>query len=139
MMIHKLRFSIYFISIFCILEKSGAQPAKNPLQLWYKQPAQRWTDALPIGNGRVGAMIFGGVAEDRLQFNESTLWTGRPREYQRNGAWQYLDSIRQLLFTGKQKEAEALAEARFMGRKDPDDSLYAVQRKEWLQKWTREI
>jgi alpha-L-fucosidase 2 len=46
------------------------------LKLWYKQPAIKWTEALPIGNGRIGAMIFGGVENDRIQFNEETLWNG---------------------------------------------------------------
>lgn len=85
--------------------------------LWYKQPAEKWTEALPIGNGRIGAMIFGGVEDDRIQFNEETLWTGEPRDYNKPGAYKYLDYIRQLLFAGKQKEAEALAEKEFMGTK----------------------
>jgi alpha-L-fucosidase 2 len=84
-------------------------------RLWYDKPSFKWTDALPIGNGRLGAMIFGGVEEDRIQFNEETLWTGEPREYNRTGAFVHLDRIRQLLFEGKQKEANALAEKAFMG------------------------
>ncbi|MBL7738000.1 MAG: glycoside hydrolase N-terminal domain-containing protein [Chitinophagaceae bacterium] len=87
------------------------------LKLWYKQPAVKWTEALPVGNGRIGAMLFGGVEEDRIQFNEETLWTGEPRSYSRPGAYRYLDTIRQLIFAGKQKEAEALAEKEFMGLK----------------------
>jgi alpha-L-fucosidase 2 len=87
------------------------------LKLWYKQPAVKWTEALPIGNGRIGAMVFGGLALDRIQFNEETLWTGEPRNYSRPGAYKYLDSVRNLLFAGKQKEAEALAEKEFMGLK----------------------
>jgi alpha-L-fucosidase 2 len=110
---------------------TGAQ--ENPLTLWYRQPAVKWTAALPIGNGRIGAMIYGGVAEEHLQFNESTLWTGRPRQYERPGAVQYLQPIRQLLAEGKQQEAETLADAHFMGRKDPDDSLYILNQKRWLQ------
>jgi alpha-L-fucosidase 2 len=90
------------------------------LKLWYKQPAAKWTDALPIGNGRIGAMVFGGLETDRIQFNEETLWTGSPRDYNRKGAYQYLPQIRQLLQQGKQKEAEALAEAQFMGRKSDE-------------------
>jgi alpha-L-fucosidase 2 len=90
------------------------------LKLWYKQPAVKWTEALPIGNGRIGAMIFGGIENDRIQFNEETLWTGEPRNYSRPGAYKYLDSIRNLLFAGKQKEAEALAEKEFMGLKSFD-------------------
>ena len=107
--------------------------AQQPLELWYRQPAAKWTEALPIGNGRLGAMIYGGVQEEHLQFNEATLWTGRPRQYEHPGAAQYLQPIRQLLANGKQKEAEALAETHFMGRKDPDDSIYTIEQKKWLQ------
>ncbi len=96
------------------------------LTLWYKEPAQKWTDALPLGNGRIGAMVFGGIEKDRIQFNEETLWTGEPRPYNRKGAYQYLPQIRQLLFAGKQKEAEALAGAQFMGLKSSEG-----KREEW--------
>ncbi|MGZ3923815.1 MAG: glycosyl hydrolase family 95 catalytic domain-containing protein [Flavisolibacter sp.] len=89
--------------------------AQQDLKLWYNKPSAKWTDALPIGNGRLGAMIFGGVDTDRIQFNEETLWTGEPRDYNRKGAYQYLPQLRQLLFEGKQKEAEQLAEEQFMG------------------------
>ena len=78
-------------------------------RLWYDKPSVKWTDALPIGNGRIGAMVFGGVEEDRIQFNEESLWSGKPREYNRTNASVHLDTIRQLLFDGKQKEANALA------------------------------
>jgi alpha-L-fucosidase 2 len=87
------------------------------LKLWYNQPAEKWTDALPIGNGRLGAMIYGGIGKDHIQFNEETLWTGGPRDYNRKGAYKYLPKIRELLFEGKQKEAEDLAEEHFMGLK----------------------
>lgn len=103
-------------------------------RLWYTGPAQKWTDALPIGNGTLGAMIYGGAKEEHIQFNEASLWTGRPREHQRNGAVVYLDSIRQLLFQNKQKEADALAEKQFMGRKDVDDKVYAENKQNWQKK-----
>ena len=48
------------------------------LELWYDAPAREWTEALPIGNGRLGAMVFGGAERERLQLNEDTLWTGGP-------------------------------------------------------------
>lgn len=99
------------------------------LRLWYKTPAQKWTDALPIGNGRLGGMVYGGVQEERIQFNEETLWTDGPRDHHRDGTWQYLDPIRKLLEEGKQAEAEELAARHFMGRKsneDAYDSLKAV-------------
>ena len=56
------------------------------MKLWYSQPAKEWTEALPVGNGRLGAMIFGGPSQERLQFNEDTLWTGEPHEYHHEGA-----------------------------------------------------
>jgi alpha-L-fucosidase 2 len=107
--------------------------AQSPNTLWYKQPAAAWTDALPLGNGRLGAMVFGGVQEEHLQLNEATLWSGRPREYARTGAVQYLQPIRQLLNEGKQKEAEAMGEKYFMGLKDPDDSSYHSQKDTWFK------
>src|SRR5688572_10060797 len=96
-------------------------------KLWYDKPAVKWTEALPIGNGRLGAMIFGGHETDHIQFNEETLWTGEPREYNRKGAYNYLRQIRQLLFDGKQKEAEQLAEQQFMGLKSNEG-----KRNEWF-------
>ncbi|HEV2446222.1 MAG TPA: glycoside hydrolase family 95 protein, partial [Candidatus Sulfopaludibacter sp.] len=82
--------------------------------LWYRQPAKLWVEALPVGNGRLGAMIFGGTSHERIQFNEQTVWTGEPHDYAHHGASQYLPQIRQLLFDGKQKEAEDLAMREFM-------------------------
>ena len=104
-------------SLIIILQLNLISVSAQDLKLWYKQPAIKWTEALPIGNGRMGAMVFGGVEQDRIQFNEETLWTGEPRNYSRPGAYKYLDTIRQLLFAGKQKEAELLAEKEFMGLK----------------------
>lgn len=98
------------------------------LRLWYKQPAVKWTEALPVGNGRIGAMLFGGVENDRIQFNEETLWSGEPRSYSRPGAYKFLDSIRNLLFAGKQKEAEALAEKQFMGTKS-----FEADKSSWIK------
>ncbi|WP_183558993.1 glycosyl hydrolase family 95 catalytic domain-containing protein [Mucilaginibacter sp. SP1R1] len=107
--------------------------AQTNLKLWYKQPAQKWTDALPIGNGRLGAMIFGGAEQDRIQFNEQSLWTGGPRAYEREGASKYLQPIRQLLFDGKQADAESLAQQHFMGVKSNEVS-YAADSIAWLKK-----
>ena len=82
--------------------------------LWYDKPAAKWDEALPIGNGRLGAMVFGTAPGERLQFNEDTLWTGIPRDYANPDAHQSLAEIRRLLFEGKQKEAEKLAGEKFM-------------------------
>jgi len=113
---------------------AAAQPAPTDLRLWYRQPAQIWTEALPIGNGDLGAMIFGGEGEEHLQLNVSTWWTGRPRSYQLPDAGEYLDTIRQLLFAGKQADAEALAQEHFMGRKYPDEKAYDSLGKAWFKK-----
>lgn len=115
-------------------QEERLSPGRQEHLLWYRQPARQWTEALPIGNGNLGAMIFGGVREEHLQFNESSLWTGRPRSYQREDAWKYLDSIRGLLFAGKQAYAEELAGHYFMGKKDGDDDEYLEQKSAWLKK-----
>ena len=94
---------------------SGALGADRSLpMLWFDQPAEKWTDALPIGNGRLGAMVFGGVPDERIQFNEDTLWKGQPHDYVRAGAREHLAQIRQLLFEGKIKEAEGVAKTNFL-------------------------
>lgn len=86
----------------------------GPLALWYAAPAQHWVEALPVGNGRMGAMVFGGVQEERIQFNEHTVWTGGPHVYARKGAAAHLGAIRALLLEGQQADAEALAMRTFM-------------------------
>ncbi|TWT91043.1 hypothetical protein Mal64_14420 [Pseudobythopirellula maris] len=83
-------------------------------ELWYATPAQQWTEALPVGNGRLGAMVFGGAQEARVQFNEDSLWSGGPHDYAHPGAHEHLAEIRRLLLEGKQREAEELASREFM-------------------------
>ncbi len=100
--------------LFALALFSARGAETNSLKLWFAQPAEKWTDALPIGNGRMGAMIFGRVPDERVQFNEDTLWTGRPHDYVRAGAREQLPKIRQLLFAGKVKEAEQLAREKFL-------------------------
>jgi len=85
-----------------------AAPAAQPT-LWYLQPADRWTEALPVGNGRLGAMVFGGVADERLQLNEESVWSGGPHDADNPESAAHLQEIRDLLFRSKFAEAEALA------------------------------
>ena len=66
------------LAVFLAAEAVADPIGDNPLLLWYDRPAKQWTEALPIGNGRFGAMIFGGVNQERLQLNEGTLWAGGP-------------------------------------------------------------
>lgn len=93
---------------------SAAKPASPTNELWYAAPASQWTEALPVGNGRMGAMVFGGVEQARCQFNEDSLWTGGPHSYAHEGAAKYLPELRRLLLEGKQREAEQLAMQHFM-------------------------
>jgi alpha-L-fucosidase 2 len=82
----------------------------NPdLTLWYKTPAQQWINALPIGNGRLGAMVFGGIQQERLQLNEDTLWSGGPRDWNNPQSLQELPEVRRLVFEGRYAEANELA------------------------------
>ena len=94
----------------------NAPAAPDPrLVLTYDKPASRWTEALPVGNGRIGAMVFGGPENDRLQINESTLWGGGPHSYTDPEAHTRLEELRQLIFAGRVAEAEKLSEG-LMGR-----------------------
>ncbi|WP_240941276.1 glycoside hydrolase family 95 protein [Paenibacillus sp. HB172176] len=86
-----------------------------PLKLWYREPANAFEEALPVGNGRLGAMVYGGAAEEVLLLNEDTLWSGFPRDTNNYEAARYLKRARQLLMEGKYEEAEALIEAKMLG------------------------
>ena len=93
---------------------ASATPMPNDRQLWYRQPAKVWTEALPIGNGRLGAMVFGGVAQERLQLNEDTLYAGGPYDPINPNARAALPEVRRLIDAGEFAAAQALANARVM-------------------------
>jgi alpha-L-fucosidase 2 len=99
-----LALALVFFSAQCAFAAATVPPV-----LWYAQPAQKWTEALPIGNGHMGAMVFGGTASERIQFNEDTLWRGSPHDYVRAGAGDQLAEIRRLVFAGQAAEAGKLA------------------------------
>ena len=92
-----------------IVQVSGpaAAPAA-PLCLWYRQPATAWEEALPVGNGLMGAMVYGDLTTEHIQFNEHTVWTGRPHSYAHEGAAQALPEMRRLLLEGRALEVEGL-------------------------------
>jgi len=95
------------------VSQSGEQP---PPTLWYRAPASTWNEALPIGNGRLGAMVFGGVEHEHLQLNEETLWSGGPYDPVVKGAASALPEIRQELFAGEIAKAHDLFGRRMMGK-----------------------
>jgi alpha-L-fucosidase 2 len=93
-----------------------ARPPAEPLSLWYRRPATNWVSALPVGNGRLGAMVFGGIAGEKLQLNEDTLWAGGPYDPDNTNALAALPEVRRLIFEGKYAEAQKLAGQKMMGK-----------------------
>lgn len=85
-------------------------------KLWYDKPAQVWTEALPLGNGRLGAMVFGTPGVEHLQLNEETIWAGRPNNNPNPDALEYIPKVRQLVFEGKYLEAQTLATEKVMSK-----------------------
>jgi alpha-L-fucosidase 2 len=141
----KFQTVVAMVGTLCVMALLALAPAARAgaaLELWYAQPASNWNEALPIGNGRMGAMIFGGLTEERLQFNESTLWTGKPHEYHHEGAVKFLPMLRdlcnqsralwiesvQLDKQGKHAEADARRKESRAKQKEAED----IGRKEFM-------
>lgn len=104
-------------ALLAFLPLAAAEPvAPSSPTLWYRQPAANWNEALPIGNGRLGAMVFGGVARERFQLNEDTLSAGGPYNQISPEGRDALPEIRRLIAAGRYAEAQALADAKFMSR-----------------------
>lgn len=94
------------------------------MKIWFNRPAADWNEALPVGNGRLGAMIFGGINLERLELNEESVWTGEPRWDANPDALKTLPQVRKLLFQGKYREAEELARKGIMGSKRNSGATY---------------
>lgn len=88
--------------------------AQEALKLWYSKPAVEWVEALPVGNSRMGAMVFGGVDSERIQLNDETFWAGSPYNNNNPEGLKHLDEIRSLVFEGKEDEAEKLINQYYM-------------------------
>jgi len=96
--------------------QSAAPAAFDPATLlWYAHPAQKWENALPVGNGRLGAMVFGKTDEERIQINEDTYWTGGPYTTTVKGGATALPEVRRLIFAGEWIPAHRLFGRRLMG------------------------
>jgi alpha-L-fucosidase 2 len=109
----RLSLLIFFFSATVVCAQSG-----NEMKLWYNQPSgNTWENALPVGNGRLGAMVYGNVAEEILQLNEHTVWSGSPNRNDNPAALAALPELRRLIFEGKQKEAEQLANKVIISKK----------------------
>lgn len=103
----------FFLISFISLNAKGSQPepvSKSSMKLWYNKPSGKvWESALPVGNGKLGAMVYGNVQTEKIQLNEHTLWSGSPNRNDNPMALDSLEVIRKLIFEGKQKQAENLA------------------------------
>ncbi|WP_242103725.1 glycoside hydrolase family 95 protein [Lysobacter sp. M2-1] len=97
-------------------QEGAAAAGDEALKLWYRSPATRWVEGLPLGNGRLGAMVWGGIEHERLQLNEDTLYAGGPYDANNPEALAALPEVRRLIFAGRYAEAEALADAKLMSR-----------------------
>ena len=109
-----------FISLACFLffAEAGISQKATFLKLWYNNPSgEKWENALPIGNGRLGAMVYGNVSNEIIQLNEHTLWTGGPNRNDNPGCLDSLPVLRKMIFEGNQKEAEQLANRVIISKK----------------------
>ncbi len=103
-------------SVFTPAQNAPEPAAARPLSLWYQQPAQKWTEAIPLGNGRISAMVFGGIGQERLQLNEGTLWAGGPYDPVNPQAKEALPQVRELINAGKYREAAGLVKNRVLAK-----------------------
>jgi alpha-L-fucosidase 2 len=108
MKINRRVFGLFIIAWAIADGFAFAADSAGDMALWYRQPAKQWIEALPVGNGRLGAMVFGGIKDERLQLNEDSLWSGGPQDSDNPDALAALPEIRRLLFEGKYAEANAL-------------------------------
>jgi alpha-L-fucosidase 2 len=120
----------YFFSIILILSVNICQVLGqnqiSVMKIWFTHPAADWNEALPVGNGILGAMIFGGVEKEHIELNEATVWTGEPRWDANPMALKSLPEVRRLLFAGKYREAEELAQKNILGMK-PENPVATYQ------------
>src|SRR3954451_4653078 len=109
-----------FTLLFSLVLSATMVRAQNntALKLWYNHPAGKvWENALPVGNGRLGAMIYGNVEKETIQLNEHTVWSGSPNRNDNPLSIDSLDAVRKLIFEGKQKDAERMANRVIISKK----------------------
>jgi alpha-L-fucosidase 2 len=117
---------VVFIFLLFVTVVTYSQ-SKQSLKLWYSNPAGKvWENALPIGNGRLGAMIYGNVEKETIQLNEHTVWSGSPNRNDNPLSLDSLDAMRKLIFEGKQKDAERLANKVIISKKSQGQKFEPV-------------
>ena len=109
----KLLLALFTVFGLVSCVESVEEVKDNNQRLWYDRPAEHWLEALPLGNSRMGAMVYGGILEEEIQLNEETFWSGGPHDNNSKTALQYLPKVRQLIFDGKEKDAEDIINREF--------------------------
>ena len=117
---HKIRWRSFCVvavpalaAVLSFAAQGAADSTSRDMVLWYRQPANTWLQAMPLGNGMIGAMVFGGIPQERIALNESSFWSGRPHDYDDTNAFEYFGKIRDLVFADKFQEAERIANEHF--------------------------
>ena len=116
----KLFVSFFLLITFISCEKSKKESPKPPLKIWFNQPTTKWNQGLPIGNGNLGAMIYGTPKKEIICLNEETIWTGG-KDYNRDkkDAGKHIAAIQKLLFDEKYMEAEAMVQDKILADRLP--------------------
>ncbi|MCQ2258918.1 MAG: glycoside hydrolase family 95 protein [Bacteroidaceae bacterium] len=110
------------ISFLSVIVANAAVKQDNDQRLWYDKPATHWLEALPLGNSRMGAMVFGGTDVEEIQLNEETFWSGGPHNNNSTTSIYHLNEVRELILNGKEKEAEDIINREFI--KGPHGQKY---------------
>ncbi len=120
-----MRLVLYILSVL-VLAGASVTGQNSNLKLWYDKPADNWNEALPVGNGSLGAMIFGGVEHERIQLNEQSIWSGGNEDFVNPNAKKSLPEVRDLLFQGEYAKARVLAQRDLMGNKTRPSSYQTL-------------
>ena len=106
----------FLYCLILLLTTSASAQNEQYLKLWYTQPAKQWVEALPVGNGRLGAMVYGDPSKELIQLNENTVWAGSPYRNDNPDAREALPEVRRLIFEGKYKEAHDIVNEKFISK-----------------------
>ncbi len=108
-------YCLFCLSTVCCMAFAQMSKDQNDSErLWYAEPAHVWLEALPLGNSRLGAMIYGGTVREEIQLNEETFWSGGPHNNNSTTSLQHLEEVRRLIFEGREKEAEGIINREFV-------------------------
>ena len=128
-------FLIPLVILFYSCSQTAEVKNETPLKIWFDQPASKWNEGLPVGNGSLGGMIYGTPEKEQITLNEETIWTGE-KLYNRDkkDGYKYLYQIQQLLFDGKYVEAENLVQEKLLAERFPSGTMtYQMLANLWIE------